>query len=120
MPSRSLGRPPRRLSLPPQSQFRPVLEGLEDRIAPAVAPQASASLAFGPTGPVLELVRPDGTLTQYDSTGAHVLGGGVASASVAFGPAGQALLVTFQDGRLTLFDSGGAHQLGGGVRSASI
>jgi len=45
----------------------------------------------------------NGTLTQIDASGAHVLAGGVRSASVAFGPAGQVLLVTFLDGTLLQF-----------------
>jgi hypothetical protein len=76
--------------------------------------------AFGPFGQVVEVVSPDGTLTQFDAFGAHVLGGGVRSASVAFGPAGLELLVTSADGTLTRFSAAGAETLGGGVLSAAL
>jgi hypothetical protein len=86
----------------------------------AQLPPPSVSVAFGPAGEVLEVVSSAGVLTQYDASGAHVLGGGVRFASVAFGPAGEELLVTFLDGRLVQFDAGGALTLGGGVQSASV
>jgi hypothetical protein len=87
----------------------------------SILPPPSVSVAFGPFGEVVELVSPNGILTQFDIFGAHVLGGGVRSASVAFGPPGEELLVTFQNGALTLFDAAGAHPLGtGGVLSASL
>jgi len=79
------------------------------------------SVAFGPFGQVLEVVNPQGILTQYDAFGAHVLGGGVRTASVAFNPGGgEELLITFQSGLVELFDASGGHVLGGGVRSASL
>jgi hypothetical protein len=81
---------------------------------------ASVTSAFGPFGLVVEVVAADGTLTQLDAAGAHLLGGGVSAADVAFGPGGEELLVTFQDGQLVLFDAGGARLLGGGVLSAAI
>src|SRR5439155_13340379 len=85
------------------------------------APQLpSVSVAFGPFGEVLVVVRPDGTLTQYDAFGAHALGAGVSYASVAFGPAGEVLLVTRADGTLTQYDASGAHVLGAGVGAASV
>src|SRR5262249_48086275 len=67
-------------------------------------PQVSVSVAFGPFGEVILLTGPDGTLTQFDAFGAHVLGGGIRSASIAFGPAGEVILVTTLDGTLTQFD----------------
>jgi hypothetical protein len=84
------------------------------------APPPSVSVAFGPFGEVLEVVFPDGTLEQVDSSGTHVLGGGVRSASVAFGPAGEVFEVVFPDGTLEQVDAFGTHVLGGGVRSASV
>ena len=90
-------------------------------IAPALAvPPPSVSLAFGPMGLVMEVVSSTGVLTQFDATGVHVLGAGIASASVAFGPSGQVLLVTYQNGRLYQYDAFGGHFLSDGVRSASI
>jgi hypothetical protein len=80
---------------------------------------ASVSVAFGPSGEVLEVVA-GGTLTQIDRTGAHVVGGGVRSAGVAFQGNHEVLLVTYADGTLVQFDSGGAHVVGGGVRSAGV
>jgi hypothetical protein len=81
----------------------------------------SVSAAFGPAGEVLELVSSAGVLTQFDATGAHVLGGGVRSASVAFGPNGEVLEIVTLGGALTQFDSTGAHSLGAaGVESASV
>src|SRR5207244_2252865 len=57
---------------------RPMLEALEDRVTPAITPTFGpppfVSTALGPPGEVLEVVRPDGTLTQYDIGGAHALG----------------------------------------------
>ncbi|HEV3116955.1 MAG TPA: Ig-like domain repeat protein, partial [Gemmataceae bacterium] len=86
-------------------------------------PPPSVSVAIGPNGQVMEVVYPNGTLTQFDASGAHVLMAGVRSASVAFSPSGEVVLVVFQDGTLTQFDATGAHPLGalgGGVRSASL
>jgi hypothetical protein len=86
-----------------------------------VAPPPFVSVAFGPSGEVIEVVGSDGTLTQVDPSGTHVLGGGVRAASVAFGPAGEEeLLVTFLDGRLIQFNASGATQLGIGVSNASL
>src|SRR6266550_4723403 len=69
---------------------RLAVESLEDRItpaatipSPATAPPPFVSVAFGASGQVLEVVTPDGMLTQYDSAGAHAMGGGVRSASAA-------------------------------------
>ncbi len=87
---------------------------------PAPVPPPPVSITFGPFGPVTEVVRADGTLTQYDAFGAHLLGGGVRSASVAFGPAGEVVLVTRADGTLTQYDSAGAHLLGAGAQSAGV
>jgi hypothetical protein len=85
-----------------------------------VNPAASASVAFGPAGEVMEVVA-GGTLLQTDRTGAHVVAGGVLSAAAAFQGDREVLLVTFTDGTLVQFDSGGAHvHLGGGVRSAGV
>jgi hypothetical protein len=85
-----------------------------------VNPSPSVSVAFGPFGEVLEVVNPNGILTQFDVFGAHVVSGGVRFASVAFGPFGEVLLVTSQNGILAQYDILGAHVLGGGVLSASI
>jgi hypothetical protein len=83
--------------------------------APAV------SVTFRPFGEVIEVVTSAGVLTQFDSAGAHVLGGGVRSASAAFGPFGEVLVVAYQDGGLVQFDATGAHLLGtNGVHSASV
>ena len=71
------------------------------------APPPSVSLAFGPAGQVLELVNSEGVLTQFDATGAHVLGGGVRSAGVAFGPNGMVLEVVGLNNILTQFDAAG-------------
>jgi hypothetical protein len=69
-------------------------------------------------------VRSEGTLTQYDAQGIHLLGGGVASAGIAFAPfvpgasgPGAALLsevalVLSQGGTLTQFDATGTLVLG--------
>src|SRR5262249_25701931 len=60
-----------------------------DNDTPPPVSQAFVSAAYGPYGQVVEVVRPDGTLLQFDAFGVHVLGGGVRAASVAFGPRGQ-------------------------------
>jgi hypothetical protein len=77
-----------------------------------------AAVAFGPKGQVTLVVDQNRMLTEFDASGAHVLGGGVRDASTAFGPAGQILLVTFQDGSLSQFDSAGAHNLGASFSAA--
>ena len=61
-----------------------------------------------------------GTLTQFDATGAHVLGGGVQAVGVAFGPAGQVLEVVSVGGTLTQFDATGGHVLFGGVQDVGV
>jgi hypothetical protein len=68
---------------------------------------ASTSVAFSPNGsPVLEIIRTDGSLTQYDSTGTHVLAANVVAASVTFDSRGNEILdVIHTDGSLTQFDS---------------
>jgi FG-GAP-like repeat/Calx-beta domain/FG-GAP repeat len=98
---------------------------IADSPPPPPPPQQSlppfVSVAFGPSGEVVELVNSAGVLTQFDAAGAHVLGGGVRSASVAFGSFGEVLEVVGMNGILTQFDASGAHQLGGpGVESASV
>jgi hypothetical protein len=82
--------------------------------------EPSVSSTVTPIGLVVLVTTADGTVTQYDSTGAHVLGSGVSSASIAFGPLGQVVLVTATDGTLTRYDANGHQVLGGGVKSASI
>jgi hypothetical protein len=85
----------------------------------------SASITLNPGGGALEVVSPDGTLTQYDTAGPHnltqLLGlGPVRSASAAFNPFAQEVLVAvLQDGTLVQFDSAGEHFLLPGVQSAS-
>src|SRR5438477_13091183 len=62
-----------------------------------------------------------GVLTQFDSSGAHVLGSGTLDAAVAFGPTGQVLEVVTTGGVLTQFDSSGAHVLfGSGVEGVGV
>jgi hypothetical protein len=80
----------------------------------------SPSLAFSPTGPVSLTVFPDGSLVQFDTSGAHLLvPAGVRSASVAFGPFGEVMLVVYQNGSLFQFDVNGTHLLAaGGIQSA--
>src|SRR5438270_9943777 len=73
---------------------------------------AAVVLAAGPVSA--------GTLTQFDATGAHVLGTDVRSAGIAFGPAGQVLVVVDTAGTLTQFDATGSHVLGAGVASVGI
>src|SRR5947209_19801694 len=61
------------------------------------------SMAYGPSGEVLVVTGPDGTLTQYSLAGAfnltQMLGLAPArSAAVAFAPYGEVLGVTGRDG----------------------
>jgi hypothetical protein len=80
-----------------------------------------ASVAFSPFGEVLVVVFTDGTLTQFDSLGAHRLGNGVQFATAAYGPSGEVLEVVYTGGGLTQFDSSGAHVLlSSGVQFASV
>jgi hypothetical protein len=73
----------------------------------------SASVAFGSTGDVLEVVTTAGVLTQFDFTGAHQLGGsGVESAGAAFTSNSLVLDIIFSDGTLDQFDASGVHRLG--------
>jgi hypothetical protein len=85
-------------------------------------PPPSVSVAFGPSGAVVELVNSEGVLTQFDASGAHQLGnGGVRYAGIAYGPNGAVLEVVGLNGVLTQFINGVAVQLGnGGVSSASV
>ena len=53
-------------------------------------------------------------LTQFDASGAHTLGGGVASASVAFNGGSEVLVVTTQTGALAQFDAAGEQTLAAG------
>ena len=87
----------------------------------ATAPPPSVSVAFGPSGEVIELVNSAGQLTQFDASGAHFLGDGVRAASVAFNNGSEVLLVTAQSGALIQFDAAGAHLLtAAGVLDASV
>jgi hypothetical protein len=85
-----------------------------------VPPPPRVSVAYGPAGPVYEIVDSTGLLTQIDASGSHVLSGGIRSASVAFGPAGEVLLITDQTGTLFQFDASGSRTLTGGVQDASV
>jgi hypothetical protein len=104
----------------------PVAPPVAPPIVPPVTPPTvtdvpSVSIASGPSGVVVDVVDSTGVLTQFDATGAHVLGGGVRAASVAFGPRGAVMVVTYQTGALVQFDASGPHALaGGGVRSARV
>jgi hypothetical protein len=89
--------------------------------APPVVNTPAVSVTFRPFGEVFEVVTSAGVLTQYDSAGAHVLGGGVRSASAAFNRFGEVLVVTYRDGGLVQYDAAGAHRLStNGVHSASV
>jgi hypothetical protein len=86
---------------------------------PVTAPR-SVSVAFGPAGQVVQLVSANGTFSQIDSTGRHVLGGGLRAASLAYGPAGLVQELVSANGTLTQFDASGAHVLAHGVLYASV
>ena len=62
----------------------------------------SASVAFDPAGQqVLDLVYTDGSLYQFDSSGAEFIGVGVRAVGATFAPAGQRVLdVVFASGDL--------------------
>jgi hypothetical protein len=51
-------------------------------------------------------------LYQFDSAGAHLVGGGVQSAGLAFNANSAVLDVIFVDGSLVQFDAQGTHPLG--------
>src|SRR3984957_3532031 len=106
----------------PTPSTRLNLEALEDRLVPATV-TPSVSVAIGPAGKeFIEVVSADGTLTQYSSTGAHPLLGGVSSASTAISNTHlQVIDVVFQTGVLVQYDSrGGVHLLANGVKDASV
>jgi hypothetical protein len=73
----------------------------------------SASVAFGPSGEVVEVLSTAGVLTQFDSTGAHQLGGaGVQSAGGAFLANSEVLDIIFSNDALDQFDVFGVHTFG--------
>jgi autotransporter-associated beta strand protein len=78
-------------------------------------------MAIGPSGPVVEAVKTDGSLHQIDATGNHVLiPGDVSSTAVAYGPSGQVLDVIYDNGDLIQSDATGDHALTGHAISASV
>jgi predicted outer membrane repeat protein len=84
-------------------------------------PPPAVSVAFGPSGEVIEEVYRDGTLIQVDSTGSHLVGPDVRMAVIAFSPTGAAVLeVVSLNGQLTQYDPTGIHVVGPDVRSVSL
>jgi hypothetical protein len=88
---------------------------------PVLTLPPSVSVAIGPSGEVWEVVNSAGVLTQFDASGAHMIGGGARAASVAFVRGSEVLLVTMQNGALVQSDASGVHVLAtAGVQDASV
>jgi hypothetical protein len=112
-------RPSRPSPQPPTS--RPRLEGLEERITPNV------SVAYSAQGAVVQLaVYDNGTLVQYDSSGAHLLvdpaagGPGVRVAHAFRDFAGNVGMdVVYFGGMAFEYDSNGGHFMGSNILNLS-
>jgi hypothetical protein len=100
---------------PPPPTFIPFVT-----VAFAPAPGVTDVLTLAGMQLVTLVQTSSGSITQYDSTGAHPLTMTARSASVAFGAPGEVLVVVMADGSLFQFDNLGRHFLAGGVLSAGV
>jgi hypothetical protein len=99
----------------PPATFRPLLEGLQERVVP------NASRTYDASGQLYEFVNyADGTLYRYDQTGAHFQHSDVRWVSTFTDSSGQmGFDVVFAQGLWVEYDAAGGHQLGSDLSTVS-